>query len=85
MIHCIFLGDYSLCGASGIVFACIVLSSFTAFKEGEIPMSFILIVILYIGKEVYARIAIKHNVSNFTHILGDVIGGIAGYSLNRRR
>ncbi len=48
-------------------------------------MSFILIVILYIGKEVYAGIAIKDNVSNFTHILGDVIGGIAGYSLNRRR
>lgn len=84
VIHCFFWSSYSLCGASGVVFACIVLSSFTAFKEGEIPMSFILVVVLYIGKELYAGITIKDNISNFTHILGGVIGGVAGYSLNRK-
>ena len=43
----------ALCGASGIVFAFIVLSSFTGFKEGEIPLTFVLVVILFVGQQVY--------------------------------
>ena len=85
VIHCAFWSSYSLCGASGIVFAFILLSSFTAFKDGEIPMSFILVATLYIGKELYAGIALRDNVSNFTHIIGGIIGCIVGYSLNRKR
>ena len=67
-----------------MVFACILLSSFTAFKEGEVPLSFILVAILYIGQEVYNGIAVKDNVSNFAHILGGVVGSFAGFSLNRK-
>lgn len=84
IIHCIFFGNYSLCGASGIVFACIILSSFTAFKEGEIPMSFILVAFLYIGQEIYNGITIRDSISNITHILGGVIGSVAGYILNKK-
>lgn len=84
VIHCIFFGNYSLCGASGIVFACIILSSFTAFKEGEIPMSFILVAFLYIGQEIYNGITIRDSISNVTHILGGVIGSVAGYILNKK-
>lgn len=85
IVHCMFWGDYSLCGASGVVFAYIILSSFTAFKEGEIPMSFILVAFLYIGQEIYNGIALRDNVSNITHILGGLVGSFAGYSLNRKK
>lgn len=84
IIHCIFWGNYSLCGASGVVFACIILSSFTAFKEGEIPITFILVVMLYIGQEIYNGIVIRDSVSNITHILGGVIGSVTGYILNKK-
>lgn len=84
-VHCIFQGNYSLCGASGILFSYIILSSFTAFREGEIPMSFILVAFLYIGQEIYNGIAIKDNISNITHILGGIVGSFAGYSLNRKK
>ncbi len=85
VIHCLFFGNTALCGASGVVFACIVLSSFTAFKEGEIPLSFILVAILFIGKEMYNGITIQDNISNLTHILGGVVGGVLGYSLNKNK
>lgn len=84
IIHCILWGDYALCGASGIVFACILLSSFTAFREGEIPASFILVAILYIGNEVVQGVMVADNISNLSHILGGVIGSITGYFLNRK-
>lgn len=84
IIHCIFFENSILCGASGVVFACIVLASFTASKEREIPLSFILVAALFIGKEIYSGITVQDNVSNLTHILGGVIGGASGYLLNRK-
>lgn len=84
LIHCLFWGGYALCGASGVVFACILLSSFTAFKEGEIPVTFIMVAILFIGQEILSGILIEDNVSNLTHIIGGLVGSACGYKLNRK-
>ena len=48
-----------LLGASGVVFALILLSSFTSMKEGEIPLTFILVAALYIGQQVYQGIFVN--------------------------
>lgn len=48
IINYIFFPNIALCGASGIVFAFIILASFTGFKEGEIPLTFILVATIYI-------------------------------------
>lgn len=45
--------NQALMGASGVVFAFILLASFTSFKEREIPLTFILVAILYIGQQIY--------------------------------
>ena len=84
IIHCVLSNNTALCGASGIVFMCMILSSFTSFKEGEIPLSFILVTVFFIGQEVYAGITVSDNISNLTHILGGVVGGLSGYFLNKR-
>lgn len=84
IIHCIVQPDIALCGASGIVFACIVLASFTAFKKGEIPLSFILVVIVFVGSEVVSGLTLTDNVSNLTHVIGGSIGSVCGYMLNRK-
>ncbi|MBQ7859964.1 MAG: rhomboid family intramembrane serine protease [Faecalibacterium sp.] len=84
VVHCVLWSNTALCGASGVVFAFIVLSSFTAFKEGEIPLSFLLVAILYVGQEVSSGLLIADNVSNLTHIIGGVVGASAGYMLNRK-
>ena len=83
ILNYIFFPNIALCGASGVVFAFILLSSFTSFKQGEIPLTFILIAVIYIGQEIYRGIAIEDNVSNLAHVLGGIVGSIAGYVGNK--
>ncbi len=84
LINYVFFPQYALCGASGVVFAFILLSSFTGFKEGEIPLTFILVAALYIGQQVVQGITLDDNVSNMAHIIGGMVGGAVGYALNKK-
>ena len=81
----VFFPNVRLMGASGVVFAFILLSSFTSFKEGSVPLTFVLVALLYIGEQVYQGIFINDNVSNLTHILGGFVGAFAGYVLNKNK
>ena len=82
LLEVIFFPATALCGASGVVFAFILLSSFTNFREGEIPVTFILVAVLFIGQQVWDGITIRDNISHMTHIIGGMIGGMIGYGLN---
>ena len=68
---------------SGII-AFILLASFTEFKQGEIPITFILVAVIFIGQQVYDCFAVKDNISNMAHIVGGIVGGTMGYILNRK-
>lgn len=74
----------ALCGASGVVFAFIMMTSFTSFKEGEIPLTVILVAIIFIGQQVYEGLLVQDDISNMAHILGGIVGAIAGYTLNKK-
>jgi len=67
-----------LLGASGIVFMLILLGSFSNIKQGHIPLTFILIVILYLGKELYYSFR-QDNISQFAHIIGGLVGSGFGF------
>jgi membrane associated rhomboid family serine protease len=67
-----------LLGASGVVFMMILLASFTNFTAGEIPLTFILILILYLGREILNSFA-SNDISEFAHIVGGFIGGLFGF------
>ena len=67
-----------LLGASGIVFMLILLSSFTNVRGGEIPVTFILIAILFLGREVFESLQ-NDNISQFAHIIGGICGSFFGY------
>ena len=84
-INFVFFPDTALLGSSGVVFAFIMLSSFTGTKNGKIPLTFILIFIIYISSQVYDGIFLKDNISNITHIVGGIIGGMFGFIINCRR
>ena len=84
LVNYIFFPSVAICGASGVVFAFILLSSFTSFREGEIPLTFILVAVFFIGQQVIEGITVKDNVSNMSHIVGGIIGGLAGYGLNMK-
>ncbi|MBE5944468.1 MAG: rhomboid family intramembrane serine protease [Lachnospiraceae bacterium] len=80
----IFFPNIALCGASGVVFAFILLSSFTSFKQGEIPLTFIIVAVIYIGQEIYKGVALEDNISNLSHVLGGVVGSTVGYYTNKK-
>ena len=85
VVHTVLFPGAALCGASGIVFAFILMTSFTGFREGELPVTVILTAAVFIGQQVYEGIFVRDNVSNLTHILGGAVGGVTGYMLNRRK
>lgn len=84
LINYIFFWNVALCGASGVCFAFILLSSFTSFKEGEIPLTFILVAVIYLGQQIFEGLAVKDNISNMAHIFGGIVGSWIGYVLNKK-
>ena len=79
LVHFIFFPGIALLGASGIVFAFILLASAMGFRDREIPLTFILVAIMYIGEQIYEGIFVSDNVSQLTHILGGIVGAVTGY------
>ena len=84
IVNYLFFWNSALCGASGVVFAFIVLTSFTGFKQGEIPLTFILVAMIFIGQQIFEGITVRDNISNMAHIVGGIVGAVTGYNLNKR-
>jgi len=72
-----------LYGASGIVFMLILLSSFTNIRKGEMPITFILIIALYIVRE-FINALNPDTISQLAHIAGGLCGGLFGFLFARR-
>lgn len=85
IVNYIFFPKVVLLGASGVVFAFIILASFTGFKNGEIPLTFLLVAAIFIGQQLYEGIVSFDNISQMAHIIGGAVGAFVGYNLNRRR
>ena len=83
VVNYILFYNVALCGASGVVFAFILLTSFTNFRQGDIPLTFILVTVLFLGQQIHDGILIQDDISNLSHIIGGIIGAIVGYNLNR--
>lgn len=85
VVNFVFFPDARLLGASGVVFALILLSPFTSMKEGEIPLTLILVAVIYIGEQVYQGMFQHSNISNLTHVLGGCTGAGLGYVMNKNK
>ncbi len=85
VIHNLLFPRTILLGASGVVFSFILLTSFTGFRDGEIPLTFILVAVIYLGQQIWDGLTVRDNVSNLTHIIGGLVGSGAGYLLNIRK
>lgn len=72
------LFNTGLMGASGIVFMFIILGSFTNFKSGDIPLTFIIIIFLFLTRE-FLQSFQRDNISQFAHITGGICGSVFGF------
>ncbi|MCQ2499131.1 MAG: rhomboid family intramembrane serine protease [Lachnospiraceae bacterium] len=85
LFNAAFFSTAHLCGASGVVFAFIMLSSFTSFREGELPITFILVVLFFVGQQIFEGVTSYNNISYMAHIVGGIVGAVFGYLFNKRR
>ena len=80
ILHLFLFPQYGVLGASGIVFAFILLSSITGSRSGQVPLTLIVVAVLYLGGEVLdAVLGTNQEVSQFAHIIGGVVGAASGY------
>ena len=84
LVNFFFFPHVAICGASGVVFAFILMTSFTSFKKGEIPITFILVAVVYLGQQVYDGLFVKDNISNMAHIVGGIVGAVSGYIMRKK-
>ena len=73
----------ALLGASGIVFMMIMLASLSGMKGGKIPLTLILVGVLYLGHEVYSMLFVRDNVANLMHIVGGLCGTAFGFLVGK--
>lgn len=75
--------DTFLLGASGIVFMLILLASTANIRHGEIPLTFLAVAFLYLGREVVGAFR-ADNVSQLGHLMGGIAGAVFGFMTARR-
>ena len=83
-LQCLLFGRAALLGASGVVFMLIMLSSFAGMREGRIPLTLILVAVLYLGQEVLSALFVQDDVANVMHLAGGIIGTGYGFYLRNR-
>jgi membrane associated rhomboid family serine protease len=71
-------------GASGFVFALILLNSLCSARSGKIPVSFVLTALLWLVDEFVWLFFGKDNTSHHAHLVGGIVGAIAGFVIHER-
>ena len=84
LLQVVLFPNSGLLGASGIVFMLIMLSSLSGMENGRIPVTLILVAVLYLGRELYSILFIKDDVANLMHIIGGMCGTAYGFLIGKK-
>jgi membrane associated rhomboid family serine protease len=79
------ISEGRMLGASGIVFMLILLSSFTNLQKGRVPLTLILALIIFVGREAVSGVTVADNISHVSHIMGGICGAVFGFILNKKK
>ena len=74
--------DAAMRGASGVVFAMILLSSFTQCSAGTIPLTVPLVAALYLAQQISQMLTGSGNIAYLAHLAGGAVGAGMGFALN---
>ena len=83
VLQCAIFPGTALLGASGIVFMLLMLASLSGMQAGRIPLTMILVGLLYLSQQVVGMLFVQDNVANFMHIIGGVCGTVFGFKLKK--
>lgn len=80
LVQVIFFPGKALLGASGIAFMLILLSSFANMQKGKIPITLILVALIYLSGEIVDGLSDKADgISHLGHIIGGLCGTAFGW------
>jgi len=85
LVKVIFFPGVVLVGASGIVFMLILMASFTNIRQGRLPITVLLVAVLYIGNEILSGLFTVDNVSRSSHIIGGLCGAVFGVVVHAKK
>lgn len=85
LLNILLFPQIALLGASGIVFMFIVLTSASCMVDDRIPLTMILIIVIYLGAEVMNALTKQDSISQFMHIIGGVCGAVFGLANSGKR
>ncbi len=85
LVQFVFFPGSALMGASGIVFMLIMLSSLAGANDGAIPITLILVAVLYLGGEILDGLRQADQISQLTHIVGGVLGILFGFVVRAKQ
>lgn len=84
LIQIIFFPRVHLLGASGIAFMLILLSSFANFRKGKIPLTLILVALIFLSGEIIAGLSPEQDgISHLAHIIGGLCGTAFGWAVTK--
>jgi GlpG protein len=66
-------------GASGIAFMMILLASLANVRGGEIPLTFLVVALIYMGGEIVHAVQGHDNISHMAHLVGGAVGAAFGF------
>ena len=85
LVQIIFFPHVALLGASGVAFMLILLSSFANFQRGRIPITLIVVAIIFLSGEVIDGLTKNDNVSQLGHIIGGICGTAFGWAITKEK
>jgi membrane associated rhomboid family serine protease len=66
-------------GASGIAFMMILLASLANVRGGEIPLTFLVVALIYMGGEIVKAVHSTDHISHMAHLVGGAAGAAFGF------
>ena len=61
----------------------IVMSSLAGMKSGCIPLTLILVLVLFMGGEIVDGVTVADNISQVAHVVGGICGAILGSAMRK--
>ena len=79
------ISEHAKLGASGIVFMLMLLASFTNLQKRRIPLTLILALFVFVGREIISSQTadINNNIAYMSHIVGGICGAAFGFIANK--
>jgi membrane associated rhomboid family serine protease len=76
---------FAMFGASGVAFMLMLLGSFANIKKGRIPLTLILALIVFVGREIVSGVTADDNIAHMAHIAGGICGAAFGFIFNKEK